>query len=59
LNLLLVALELLDISHFTYLHSDAAVVMLSGQLADGFATIFVGELVWPKLGRIICCQILI
>lgn len=27
--------------------SDAAVVMLSGQLADGFATIFVGELEDP------------
>ena len=28
--------------------SDAATVMLSGQLADGFTTIFVGELVWAK-----------
>ncbi|KAJ4843550.1 hypothetical protein Tsubulata_007968 [Turnera subulata] len=26
-------------------HRDAAVVMLSGQIADGFATIFVGELI--------------
>jgi hypothetical protein len=28
-----------------HLCSDAAVVMLSGQLADGFTTIFAGELV--------------
>jgi hypothetical protein len=39
---------LLDILPFIHLFSDAAVVMLSGQLADGFATIFVGELVRPK-----------
>jgi len=31
-----------------HLCSDAATVMLSGQLADGFTTIFVGELVWAK-----------
>jgi hypothetical protein len=36
---------IIDTSYFIYLHSDAAIVMLSGQLADGFATIFVGELV--------------
>jgi len=30
-----------------HLCSDAAAVMLSGQLADGFTTIFAGELVWP------------
>lgn len=29
--------------------SDAAIVMLSGQVADGFTTIFAGELVLSKL----------
>lgn len=30
---------------------DAAIVMLSGQVADGFATIFIGELVTPLLSE--------
>lgn len=34
-----------DISLFPF-HRNAAVVMLSGQVADGFVTIFVGELVF-------------
>jgi len=27
------------------LHRDAAIAMLAGQIADGFATVFAGELV--------------
>lgn len=29
-----------------HLYRDAAIVMLSGQIADAFATVFAGELVW-------------
>lgn len=43
---------ILDNSPFIQLCSDAAIVMLSGQLADGFTTIFVGELVRGKMNRI-------
>lgn len=38
----------IQVSFFFFIHSfcrDAAIVMLSGQVADAFATIFTGELV--------------
>lgn len=38
--------------HFGFLfYSDAAIVMLSGQMADGFTTIVAGELVCSDRGK--------